>query len=156
MRTKLDELYPRGPRSRSWTGGIENYVPEPNSGCWLWLGGTFRNGYAHVRVGGKSRLGHIVMYELFKGAVPAGLQLDHLCRVRSCINPDHLQPVTARENMRRSPVALAGINAKKTACIHGHNFTEENTGWWAGKRYCRECSRQRDRIRKKAIYANHA
>jgi hypothetical protein len=129
-------------KSGHWKGGIENYVPEPNTGCWLWLGTTFPLGYANVRFGGKSRLAHRVMYELVNGPIPDGLQLDHLCRVRSCINPAHLQPVTARENTRRSPVANAAKNGRKTACLYGHQFTEENTGWWRKKRYCRECKRR--------------
>jgi hypothetical protein len=81
--------------------------PEPNSGCWLWMGSVGRDGYGVVRTGGRSgkcQGAHRVAYELFKGPILDGMVLDHLCRVRCCINPDHLQAVTLRENIRRGMV----------------------------------------------------
>jgi len=81
------------------------FVPEPNSGCWLWIGPVAPNGYGHYRPHGHGRprmvAAHRALYELEKGAIPPGLQIDHLCRVRSCVNPAHLEAVTASENQRR-------------------------------------------------------
>jgi hypothetical protein len=87
---------------------------------------------------------HRVAYELFKGPIPAGMDLDHLCRVRCCCNPDHLEPVTRKENLRR------GLNGQKTACYKGHPYTPENTYYRAntGKKQCRLCAREMDRKRK--------
>ena len=68
--------------------------------CWLWTA-SLRDGYGQIRVGKSVRSAHLVMYELVVGAVPEGLDLDHLCRVRSCVNPRHLEPVTRRENLMR-------------------------------------------------------
>jgi hypothetical protein len=82
-------------------------IPEPNSGCVLWLGELNSAGYGRIsqgnnHVGKRVRyLAHRVSYELAKGQVPEGMELDHLCRVRCCINPEHLEPVTRSENNRR-------------------------------------------------------
>ena len=67
------------------------YQPEPNSGCWLWIGPLHRNGYGHLaRIEHGDRLAHRVVYESERGPIPLGLTLDHLCRVRSCVNPAQL------------------------------------------------------------------
>lgn len=90
--------------------------------CWEWIGArTGRQGYAVFWAGGKIVIGHRYAYELRKGPIPEGLTLDHLCRNRGCVNPDHLEPVTIRENLLRgfSPVA---INHTKTHCKHGHRL----------------------------------
>jgi hypothetical protein len=121
------------------------HVPEPNSGCWLWTGRLNRYGYGHAIFDRKLQLAHRVAYTLFKGSIPSGLQLDHLCRVRCCINPDHLEPVTNKENLSR------GRNSKRdqSHCVNGHEFTEENTYWYADKGYrhrmCRECASARNK-----------
>jgi len=114
---------------------------EKTDGCWLWMGyinpkpgkgyGTFYDGKKAVRA-------HRWAYENFVGPIPEGLQLDHLCRVRHCVNPSHLEPVTARENIRRGENHVAK-NARKTHCLHGHEFTEENTYRSSRGRDCREC-----------------
>lgn len=70
---------------------------------------------------------HVMMYKLLVGDYENGLHLDHLCRNRSCCNPDHLEPVPPKENLRRSPSQITTINANKTHCRNGHEFTEENT-----------------------------
>lgn len=89
----------------------------------------------------------MVAYELSVGPVPDGLTLDHLCRVRHCVNPTHLDPCTIGENVGRAPTCPTTINANKTHCVHGHEFTVENVYAYRGKRYCRACrtrvSRQR-------------
>lgn len=84
-----------------WEGRFDSLIsPEPNTGCWLWLGTLSDNGYgiyAHRRA-------HRIAFEQMKGGIPPGLDLDHLCRVRCCVNPEHLEPVTRKENCRRSPL----------------------------------------------------
>lgn len=82
---------------------------------------------------------HRVAYEEIMGPVPEGLELDHLCRTRSCVNPSHLEPVTHRENMNRGDVATR----RKTHCPKGHPYDEENTGIYNGYRNCRACARLR-------------
>ena len=116
---------------------LDNFVPEPNSGCWLWLGGV-NEGYGRVRVGRKQAMAHRVMYEREVGPIPKGLTLDHLCRVRSCVNPAHLEPVTTRENTLRG-VGVSALNAQKVACVRGHRFDSKNTYHLRGKRSCRAC-----------------
>jgi hypothetical protein len=77
------------------------------NGCWLWTGSLNNKGYAQLGVAGRVRSAHRVAYELFKGAIPDGLQIDHLCRVRQCVNPDHLEAVTQSVNIRRGVAARA-------------------------------------------------
>lgn len=113
------------------------------AGCWLWTGTLSHNGYARFKPSGQtSKPVHRLTYELVCQAVPAGLQLDHKCRVRCCVNPEHLEPVTRLENIARGN-APHMVNARKTHCKHGHEFTPENTGRHAkrGSRYCKTCLR---------------
>lgn len=77
-------------------------------GCWIWTA-SLRDGYGQVRQGGSTRGAHRVVYELLVGDVEPDLDLDHLCRRRHCVNPDHLQPVTRRENLERSPITHVGL-----------------------------------------------
>lgn len=70
--------------------------------CWIWALATKPNGYGHVRVDGRDEYAHRAYWREAHGPIPTGLDLDHLCRVRACVNPDHLEPVTRAENMRRS------------------------------------------------------
>lgn len=120
------------------------------SGCWKWLGPVHRYAdgtpsYGSAAQGGRKLPAHRLTYELFVGSIPAGLDLDHLCRNRRCVNPAHLEPVTRRENIMRSPVALPALNEAKTHCTHGHEYTPENTviqvvPWGKGfQRACRTC-----------------
>lgn len=131
------------------------YEPEPNSGCWLWTASQDGHGYGQLsnRRGVSPYKAHRIAYELFVGSIPDGLTLDHLCRIPSCVNPAHLQPVTLRENILRG-VGPTSENAAKTYCCHGHELIPENTYIWSGPnqpimRQCRLC-RQR---RKKEWYA---
>lgn len=110
-------------------------------GCWLWVGFTGRDGYGRHQAAGRHRLAHRTAYEAFVGPIPDGLQLDHLCRVRHCVNPEHLEAVTQQINVLRgvSPIAQ---HARKTHCINGHPFNAENTRFnHRGWRQCRACQR---------------
>ncbi len=112
--------------------------PEPMSGCWLWAGTTNQSGYGMVSIGGKNRQCHRVLYEQLVGPVPAGLQLDHKCRVRCCANPAHLRPVTGRENtMAPGSLSWPNLNRAKTTCKRGHPFDAANT--YRTPRGGREC-----------------
>src|SRR5215471_12258201 len=96
--------------------------PEPNNGCWLWTGSLHSGGYGQVWVNGGPKLAHRAVYEEVVGQIPDGLELDHLCRVRCCVNPNHLEPVTPRVNLSRCS-AISTINSLKTHCDRGHEFT---------------------------------
>lgn len=126
------------------------YVSFDASGCWLWTGYVgVTDGYGKPKIanglnGGIPRQAHIVSWEIHRGLVPEGLELDHLCRVRNCVNPNHLEPVTCGENGRRG-MGFAAKNARKTHCDNGHEFTEENIYRWQGRRYCKTCRRERVR-----------
>jgi len=119
------------------------YAADPISGCWLWTDAKSSTGYTHVYFQGKRRLSHRLIYEFLVGPIPQGLDLDHLCRVRHCVNPDHLEPVTRRENLRRG---LRGV-LLPLDCPQGHEFTTENTtpSTRGQGRKCRMCSRLRAR-----------
>lgn len=113
------------------------------AGCWIWTGAIGNKGYGHITVrrpGFRSTLdAHRLAYEFVVGEIPPGLQLDHLCRVRRCVNPAHLDPVTRKENILRG-VGPTAVNARKTHCKRGHPFDEENTGRnTGGGRACRAC-----------------
>jgi hypothetical protein len=118
----------------------------PATGCWPWRGKMHPEGYGQISVNGRPEWAHRLAYSLLVGRIPEGLQIDHLCRNRACVNPAHLEPVTARENTLRGEGAGAR-NARKTHCVRGHEFTPENTVVDArGHRSCLACraSRRRD------------
>lgn len=133
------------------------WIPEPNTGCWLWTGCVDEPGYGHFssrRVDQTSRA-HRWAWMLYRGPIPKGFFIDHICRVRSCVNPDHLRVVTPRVNSLENSVSLAVVNAAKTHCKHGHAFDRANTRPDDnGNRVCRACRRdikRRWRWRKQAI-----
>jgi hypothetical protein len=110
------------------------------SGCVLWTGTRNPEGYGHIYANGSYRGVHRVMYEMFAEAISGGLTLDHLCRVRHCVNVAHLEPVTERENILRGTSPQA-INSRKSHCDSGHLLDERNTYLYRGKRICRACNR---------------
>lgn len=124
---------------------------EPNTGCWLWLGQINPNGYGQTpgrRVDGRQPQyrAHRLSYEAYKGPIPAGLHIDHLCRTPLCVNPEHLEAVTQAENNRRSS------STSETHCRNGHLRTPESTqtiraGKHAGQRRCYTCIRMSVRRR---------
>jgi hypothetical protein len=120
------------------------------SGCWLWVGQTSADGYGKVTVAKRSWRAHRLIYTIVRGGIPDGMQLDHLCRVRNCVNPDHLDPVDARTNLLRGET-LAAANAAKESCKNGHPLAGDNLAVYAdGQRRCRECARINNRARQQA------
>lgn len=113
-----------------------------SDGCWLWAGHTEKNGYGRFRAQGKMKWAHRAARELFVGPIPKGKELDHLCRVPACVNPKHLEPVTHKENMLRSPLGAPVMYRSKKACPQGHAYSLENTYVFRGMRYCRTCARR--------------
>lgn len=142
----------------------DSYIVEPNSGCWIWLKQETTGGYAGFSFSWNPRkqgYGHIFSYELVFGLVPSGLELDHLCRIRLCVNPYHLEAVTHLENVRRSVriigVPTAEYRRNMTHCKRGHEFTIENTSWRSRYvngllterrfRNCKTCLREKESLR---------
>jgi hypothetical protein len=121
---------------------VENSMPEPNSGCWLWLGHVNRQGYGRFVLGSRAwHSAYRTSYEAFKGEIPTGFIIDHLCRVPGCVNPDHLEVVTPRTNALRG-ISFSAINAAKTHCAKGHPFSGDNLHIGpTGRRFCRACWR---------------
>ena len=115
-------------------------------GCWPWQGNIVHGGYGMSWLDGRPQMAHRAVFQVLGGRIPDGLTLDHLCRNRRCVNPQHLDPCTQRENHARG---LINQNVSKTHCANGHPFDERNTyrrpddGTHPfGKRGCRACHRQ--------------
>ncbi len=124
--------------------------PQPN-GCWLWTANLHPDtGYSRMWLSRHdNKLGHRIAFEWARGPIPEGLVIDHLCRNRACVNPDHMEIVTNVENVMRGESVFAQ-NARKTHCLRGHPFDAENTyPVPTGGRACRECARQRKRERRR-------
>ena len=114
--------------------------------CWEWVAARTSSGYGNFNWLGKNKVAHRVSYELIKGDIPEGLDLDHLCRNRSCVNPEHLEPVTRRENLLRGDT-IPAKHVKKTHCPKGHKYDEDNTYVCKnGSRHCRKCRKDRVEI----------
>ena|SRR5215468_1943406 len=120
-----------------WPRFVERFVVE-DSGCWTWMGWKTEFGYGCVRYKGRDIGAHVLAYLLYKGDLPEGTQIDHLCRNRACVNPDHLEAVSPKVNQQRM-----GAERRKriTHCKHGHEFTSENSILKPdGRKQCRICT----------------
>lgn len=125
-----------------WDRFREKFVIDESSGCWLWVAGVDGRGYGRFSVGSTAHWAHRWAFEYLVGPVGDGLVLDHLCRVHSCVNPAHLEPVTCRVNSLRGSGAHMAITGR---CGNGHEMTPENTYQEAMRRRCRTCRRERRR-----------
>ena len=118
------------------------------SACWLWEAALSTRGYGRITIAGRQYQAHRLAYESLVGPIPEGRQVDHLCRVRRCVNPAHLEIVTGRENVLRGNTIVAQ-HAAKTHCPRGHEYSAENTRRWRGHRKCRTCENAREREHRK-------
>jgi hypothetical protein len=153
----LDRTTTADPIKRFWEKVDTSAGPD---GCWPWLATITYRGYGHFKLHGHLVVAHRVAYELTVGPVPDQTVLDHLCHTRDkecaggvacphrrCVNPDHLEPVTVAENIRRG--RMLDLRAKKTHCPAGHEYTPENTYLnKRGARGCRTCVRLAGRARR--------
>ena len=144
-------VYPRPSlTARFWSkvdkqGPLPAYAPHLGR-CWLWTASKTGAGYGHFWDGKRLVYAHRWLYEQKRGLIPDGFEPDHLCRVRACVNDDHIEAVTHQENVLRG-AGVASANAKKTHCSQGHPYDEANTYLVGGGRHrmCRECNRKKQR-----------
>jgi hypothetical protein len=127
---------------------LDKISPEPNSGCWLWTGTLSSNGYGHFKFNKFNFKAHRFAYESEVADIPDGLELDHQCRIRSCVNPKHVMPVTHAENMATAVMP----RASQTHCLRGHEFTANNTYHHHGRRHCKICKRESLRLWRKSLF----
>jgi HNH endonuclease len=111
--------------------------------CWEWVGSRNSSGYGYFFFQGKNRRAHRVVYELFVAPIPEGMTIDHLCRNRACVNPDHLEVIPFRENVLRGENQMAK-QARQTHCKRGHALSGANLYIIpaSGSRACRTCRRE--------------
>jgi len=150
----MGRIRPYKPRNRNYKiippfdRFMQKFKVNPKTGCWIWTGTYDDKGYSQLflkqeKITRKATKisGHRFSYLTLKGKIPPGMQIDHICRTRGCVNPEHLRLVTPRENVLLG-IGPAAEHASKVACVNGHPFTIENTYVWKGKfRKCRECRR---------------
>jgi hypothetical protein len=120
-------------------------VSRPDLGpCWQWTA-RLTGGYGRLWCDGKQLLAHTLSYRMLRGEIPNGMDIDHLCRNRGCVNPDHMEPVTERENTLRG-IGPSAQNATKTHCKRGHPLDETNTKVINRHRVCKTCNRERCKL----------
>jgi len=144
-------------KPRSWKGFTlrERFDMQVSKtdGCWIWNGARSSNGYGVIARKNRVLVGaHVISHELFIGPVPHGLEVDHLCHNRACVNPDHLQAVTHSVNVIRGNSPSAFIH-RSGFCRNGHPLTPENRD--AKRRRCKVCQRDKARARYWRIRANN-
>lgn len=122
---------------------VERPGPLPTP-CWVWQQAIASNGYGVSWYRGRYCSAHRRVYQELVGPIPEGLQIDHLCDVRACVNPDHMRVCTSRENVLRSPIAPSAINARRTHCVNGHSLDDCYVRP-DGRRRCRTCEQDRSR-----------
>lgn len=130
--------YHRATRSADPVIWIGCRVVVLGAGCWEWTGRRHPNGYGSCERGDTGRMAHRAVWTALVGPIPHGLDLDHLCRNRACVNPDHLEPVTRSENLRRSPL-VGRTHGRKTHCKNGHDRERSTAIGSDGRRRCRLC-----------------
>lgn len=134
-----------GPGPKTTPVGVRieaNIARLAESGCHVWTGRLDRHGYGQMTIDSKTLRVHRVNFILTRGPLLREVKLDHLCRNRACVNPDHLEPVTDKVNILRGDSPSA-VNSRKTHCYRGHEFTLANTYHLKGGRCCRACGRIR-------------
>lgn len=139
---------------KSGPTGIHSQTGIDLGPCWLWTGALNSHGYGKCRSAKRYVSSHVLAYEMVRGEIPDGMDIDHLCRVRACCNPVHLEPVSRRVNLHRGVGAIA-INARKTVCINGHPLDGDNVrrsvSKHGPKRFCRTCHRQYESRRRRKL-----
>lgn len=127
---------------------------DTSGDCWLWTGAIARTGYGVFGIGGRTVLAHRYAFEDHVALIPENLEIDHLCRVRHCVNPQHLEPVTSAENARRGLNGVLHVRIEQ--CVNGHDYTPANTYLAPdGARDCRACRRDRNRRYKARRRSTH-
>jgi hypothetical protein len=109
--------------------------------CWLWTGPLDRDGYGYFYFRRRSRRAHRVSWFLHRGPIPTGMVVNHACKNRNCVNPQHLELLTTRENSLQDSVSPAALNARKTRCPQGHEYDRV----YGGQRYCSVCEAAKSR-----------
>jgi len=130
---------------------------KKTNNCWLWTATKTQGGYGKFYFRQEMGLAHRFSYEIFKGDIPKKLTIDHLCKNTLCVNPEHLEAITQKENVKRGLTGkIKHYNSKKTHCSKGHPFSGYNLIIYRNYRKCRTCNVQMIRIKRQKVRANYA